>query len=261
MTLAEQLVALRRGRGLTQAEVARAVGLNGNAVISRLERGALLPSAKLQERLSRLFGLPLAVLRDRVDAEATGAREQSVLDAVDDEVQRLRGVLAAETEALVAELGQARARLAETLLASRVQLMWSREQKVAHEAAAKSIWVVSPDLRLDVGPLRPVVAANLARGASYRYLVPAAPRALARAQALLRLGGALEVRATPPDGWRFVLEVVLYDVRSAKRRLGLMVAPSARAETDCVLSPAHVRRFAAEFERAWSAARRVEPLR
>jgi len=251
MTLAEQLVALRRARGLTQTEVARAAGLSGNAVISRLERGSLLPSPRLQEKLGKVYGLPLAVLRDRVDAEATGAQEQSVLDAVDDEVQRLRAVLHAETEKLVAELGHARARLAETLLASRVQLMWSREQKIAHEAAAKTIWVVSPDLRLDVGPLRPIVAANLARGAQYRYLLPALPEVRRRATALQRLGGDLEVRFTPPDRWRFVLEVVLYDVRSPKRRLGLMVAPSARAETDCVLSPAHVLRFARDFDRAW----------
>lgn len=262
MTLGEQLAALRKARGLTQAKVARAVGLTGNAVISRLERGTLLPSSALQEKLGRLFGLSPAVLRDRVDAEATGAREQSLLDAIDAEAERVRAALRSEGDALVGELTNARARLAETLLASRVQLLWSREQKIAHEAAARSVWVVSPDLELDVahGPLRAVVEANLERGASYRYLVPHVPAVLARAKQLLArapTGSDLQVRASPAGAWHFVLEVVLYDAQAPKRRLGLMVAPSSRAETDCVLGPLHARRFTQSFLSSFRAARPV----
>src|SRR5262245_45874269 len=97
-SLGQRLAALRHERGLTQQQVARAVGLTGNAFVSRLERGAALPSAQLQRRLAGLFGVSAAVLRDQAEAEATGAREQSLLDAVDAEVAALKARLVQETD-------------------------------------------------------------------------------------------------------------------------------------------------------------------
>lgn len=249
-SLGGRLAALREERGLTQTQVARAVGLSGNAFVSRLERGTVLPSPRLQRKLAALFGVSAALLRERVEIEATGAREQSLLDAVDAEVARLRERLGAEVDGLCGAFLEHRARLADTMRASRVQLLWSREQKISFEAGAREVWVVSPDLALDVGPLREVVAANLARGARYRYLVPDTAAARRRARDLP--GG--EVRTRPLDAWRFVLEVVLYEPRDPRRRLGLMVAPSPRAEMDCVLGPAHASRFAESFQRAWKMA-------
>lgn len=56
--LTDKLTALRVERGLTQAELARAVGVSRQTV-SRWERGFIVPSAANLISLSRLYGVPL----------------------------------------------------------------------------------------------------------------------------------------------------------------------------------------------------------
>lgn len=58
MELKERLAALRRERGLTQDELARAVGVTRQAV-SKWERGVIAPSTVNLVALGRLYGVPL----------------------------------------------------------------------------------------------------------------------------------------------------------------------------------------------------------
>jgi hypothetical protein len=132
---------------------------------------------------------------------------------------------------------------------------------MAWEARAREVWIVSPDLSLDVGAgaMREVVARNLSRNIPYRYLIPDIPPVRSRARRLLAespAGGHLEIRCRPRAEWSFVVEIALYDPTSP-RRVGLMLAPSVRSETDCLLSPRHTARFCQAFARQWAGARPV----
>ena len=59
---------LRLARGLSQAEVAGAVGVSRQTVIS-IENGRYLPSLPLAFRLARFFGTTLETLFELDDAE------------------------------------------------------------------------------------------------------------------------------------------------------------------------------------------------
>ena len=54
-----RLMQLREARGLTQAEVARAVGLRSDSAISMLESGIKNPSWVTAQRLSQFFDTPV----------------------------------------------------------------------------------------------------------------------------------------------------------------------------------------------------------
>ena len=60
---------LRRARGVRQEDVAQALGVSRQTVIS-LEKGKYNPSLALAFRLSRFFGLPIEEIFDDSDEQA-----------------------------------------------------------------------------------------------------------------------------------------------------------------------------------------------
>ncbi|MCI6374979.1 MAG: helix-turn-helix transcriptional regulator [Clostridiales bacterium] len=70
-----RLEELRRARGVRQEDVAQALGVSRQTVIS-LEKGKYNPSLALAFRLSRFFGLPIEEIFDDSDerAEEAGKR-------------------------------------------------------------------------------------------------------------------------------------------------------------------------------------------
>ena len=65
------LEALRRERGIRQEDLASALGVSRQTVIS-LEKGRYNPSLALAFRLSRYFGLPIEEIFDDSDERADG---------------------------------------------------------------------------------------------------------------------------------------------------------------------------------------------
>ncbi|MFZ5468779.1 MAG: helix-turn-helix domain-containing protein [Myxococcota bacterium] len=261
-TFGQYLQSLRLDRRLTQAALAKAVGLKGNALISRIERGTAFPSPELRRRMAVTFAVEEIVLRDLAERDMGGARERQLLEDLADEHVGLRNRLQVSVDEIAGELEQHRQRIAAMLRASRLQLVWSLEQKIAFEGRARNVWVVTPDLNLElnVAAVRELVRANLARGVKYRYLIPDSLTLRRRARALFELAPRselLQVRQLKPMFFDFAIETVLYDAEDRKSRLGLMIAPSERADIDCVLSRAHLERMARSFERRWLRARPV----
>lgn len=66
MTVKNRLEELRRARGVRQEDVAQALGVSRQTVIS-LEKGKYNPSLALAFRLSRFFGLPIEEIFDDSD--------------------------------------------------------------------------------------------------------------------------------------------------------------------------------------------------
>ena len=64
-----RLEELRRARGVRQEDVAQALGVSRQTVIS-LEKGKYNPSLALAFRLSRFFGLPIEEIFDDSDEQA-----------------------------------------------------------------------------------------------------------------------------------------------------------------------------------------------
>ena len=62
--------ALRRERGIRQEDLAQAVGVSRQTVIS-LEKGKYNPSLALAFRLARYFGLPIEQIFDDSDEQAS----------------------------------------------------------------------------------------------------------------------------------------------------------------------------------------------
>ena len=69
MTVKNRLEELRRARGVRQEDVAQALGVSRQTVIS-LEKGKYNPSLALAFRLSRFFGLPIEEIFDDSDEQA-----------------------------------------------------------------------------------------------------------------------------------------------------------------------------------------------
>ena len=66
MTVKNRLEELRRARGVRQEDVAQALGVSRQTVISR-EKGKYNPSLALAFRLSRFYGLPIEEIFDASD--------------------------------------------------------------------------------------------------------------------------------------------------------------------------------------------------
>ena len=71
-TVKNNLEALRRERGIRQEDLAVALGVSRQTVIS-LEKGRYNPSLALAFRLSRYFGLPIEGIFDDSDERAEGS--------------------------------------------------------------------------------------------------------------------------------------------------------------------------------------------
>ena len=69
--MTNRLEALRRERGIRQEDLAAALGVSRQTVIS-LEKGKYNPSLALAFRLSRYFGLPIEGIFDDSDERANG---------------------------------------------------------------------------------------------------------------------------------------------------------------------------------------------
>ncbi|MCI7736222.1 MAG: helix-turn-helix transcriptional regulator [Clostridiales bacterium] len=73
--MTNHLEALRKARGIRQEDLAQALGVSRQTIIS-LEKGKYNPSLALAFRLSRFFGLPIEEIFDDSDerAEEAGKR-------------------------------------------------------------------------------------------------------------------------------------------------------------------------------------------
>ena len=71
-TVKNNLEALRRERGIRQEDLASALGVSRQTVIS-LEKGKYNPSLALAFKLSRYFGLPIEGIFDDSDERAEGS--------------------------------------------------------------------------------------------------------------------------------------------------------------------------------------------
>jgi len=108
----------RELRGWSQAELARRLGAPGAAIVSRWERGVVLPSPHYRARLSELFSLDAAQL-GFLEEEPSGARDQQVASnghsetaaSVDHAMRRLAKEVAEQLAAHEADAKQLRARL------------------------------------------------------------------------------------------------------------------------------------------------------
>jgi transcriptional regulator with XRE-family HTH domain len=97
--VARNLRAARRAAGLTQAELAEAVGIT-NESLSRAERGTILPTVRTLSRLATVLGTTLDALAGRVPP-ALGEGPPSTADA---RRMRLQRHLAALDDRTVARL-------------------------------------------------------------------------------------------------------------------------------------------------------------
>ena len=70
-----RLEELRRARGVRQEDVAQALGVSRQTVIS-LEKGKYNPSLALAFKLSRFFGLPIEEIFDDSDEQAQEADDR-----------------------------------------------------------------------------------------------------------------------------------------------------------------------------------------
>jgi len=261
--LGELIARLRRGAGLSQGELARAVGLRGNSYVSRVERGSVVPSDRLTRRLAFALGVELSTLETAAGQANASSELVPFFGELEVEVARMRRLLEAEVRSLGHQIEHYRDRVASALRSSRLNIVWSEQEQLAYEAGARQVWVVTRELKSELrsNELRAVVAKNLARGARYRYLVPDTPPVRRRADKLLEIvgdRGELEVRLLPPKLFAFATDAVLYDADDARRKLGLVVAPTPRTEYDFVMGRAYLRRFVMSFRSTWRTAARCQ---
>ena len=134
---------VRVERGLTQTQLARRLGLTGNAVVSRLERGTSLPSEALRRKLAKVLHLEPALLETRVQREARGSTATALLTDLGTAFERAQRQMEDELDSLRKGLAQHQARLAHVLRLSEFQLLWGLSDKLAWEATVKSAWIVT----------------------------------------------------------------------------------------------------------------------
>ncbi|MEM9188467.1 MAG: helix-turn-helix transcriptional regulator [Myxococcota bacterium] len=250
--LGAQIRMLRKRAGLTQVELARALGLSGNSLVSRIETGQLRPSDQTLRSLADVFGIEVAQLTT-LSSDAEGSTPLSL------EVDEAHKRLSSAVDRLVAEAQRQQQGLASFFSASQLNTIWDISQKLHRESQAETVWVMTPDLRLDLElpEVHAVVHSNLARGVRYRYLIPNTKSMKARAQHLLKTLGApslLQFRIGQTELFDFSFETVLYDATRADTRQALIVAPTRRPDFDIVLGHDATERFRAAFERRWRSA-------
>jgi len=264
--LGELIARLRRGAGMSQTELARAAGLKGNSYVSRVERGAVVPSDRLTRRLAFALGVEVSTLETAVGQASASSELVPFFGELEAEVARMRKLLEGEVRSLGDRIEHYRDRVASALRSSRLNIVWSEQEQLAYETDARQIWVVTRELKSELrsNELRAVVAKNLERGARYRYLAPDTPAVRRRAERLRGMVGErgdLEVRLLSPRLFAFATDAVLYDADDPRRKLGLVVAPTPRTEYDFVMGRAYLRRFATSFRRHWRSAARPAAAR
>ena len=129
MNLEERLTALRKKKGLSQLELAEALGVSRQAV-SRWEVGASAPGTENLLALSRLYGVPLDEL---VGGPARAAEPEAEPNAREAELVRARRLNRALAAALAAVL------LAAALLAG---LHWGRHSPAPTDRTEEGIPIV-----------------------------------------------------------------------------------------------------------------------
>lgn len=91
MELKERLAALRRERGLTQDELAQAVGVTRQAV-SKWERGVIAPSTVNLVALGQFYGVPLDELANGEQANEKQTAAVAVAEQPEEEPPRKKAV-------------------------------------------------------------------------------------------------------------------------------------------------------------------------
>jgi transcriptional regulator with XRE-family HTH domain len=260
-TIGNHLRSLRNRAGLTQTQLAAAIGLSGNSLISRIESGSVSPTPGVLNSLAKFYNQDLEALIAMTTAESqTHGVLHGELAAMADESSRARDRLNASVDQLLGEFDQHQRALTNFMMASKLNLVWSLPRKLKRERQAKSVWVLSPELESEtnVPGIRATVGGNIGRGVEYRYLIPDREPVLERAQGLMKefADGPLKIRVAPTSLFDFTIETVIYDPGS-KRRLSLMVAPTRRPEFDIVLGSDAADRFEESFSTWWETARAV----
>ncbi len=253
---------LRNRAGLTQNQLANAIGLSGNSLISRIESGRVSPTPSVLNALAKFYVLDLEVFLSLTASEPHGGGIlDSELKAMADDAARARARLDQTVGQLLEEFESHQNTLTQFMMASKLNLVWSLPRKLKRERSAGEVWILSPSLasETDIPQIRVTVESNLKRGVRYRYLIPAMPAVEQRAKALLTsfVGTSLEIRVAPLAVFEFAVETVIYDPGKA-RRMGLMVAPTRRPEFDIVLGAETAARFESSFARIWSESDPVE---
>jgi transcriptional regulator with XRE-family HTH domain len=252
---------LRIRMGLTQNQLANALGLSGNSLISRVESGRVKPTSTLLNGMASFFDQDLEAL-SAMTSSGDDVQEllHAELSAMARESTRARTRLVETVDALVTDFDIHQQTLSNFLVASKLNLVWSLPRKLKRERQADTVWVLSPRLESEanIPSVRAAVASNLASGSVYRYLIPAQENVLAEARVLCHenAGGNLEVRTTDPNIFLFTIETVIYDP-GTPTRMGLMVAPTRRPEFDIVLGANSASQFELSFESLWDTAQPI----
>ena len=257
-TLGQYVQTLRRQAGLTQAQLAQAIGLSGNSLVSRIESGRSLPSAAVISALARFFDRdPETLTAMLADADDTHTTIHSELSAMAQEADRARARLRESAEQLLNEFDEHRETLSHFLVASKLNLVWALPRKLNRERQANTVWVLSPALESEtsVPGVRTTVASNLAQGVRYSYLIPDDPVVIERATRLHEELNSphIEFRLGSATLFAFAVETVIYDAGTT-RRLSLMVAPTRRPEFDIVLGAHTASQFEVAFKSGWASA-------
>lgn len=90
MTLGEKICALRKERGLTQADLGNELGVTYQA-ISKWERDDSLPDFDMISRLAKMFGVPISHFENADESDDDSPDNQDNV-AADEEVNRVLGV-------------------------------------------------------------------------------------------------------------------------------------------------------------------------
>ncbi len=207
------------------------------------------------------------------DVQARGSRHSAV-------VARIGRVLADRIDEVAAELANAPTATREGLLQDDEVLRLERYSRRADILSLNLEFdVIHRDQGTAAGRFLPVVAANLERGAEYRFLVPGPDRAMeTTVEACRRLladqvGGdrvrescAFRRTTSPPLVGVLLLkldtvglkaeEPALYwqisDYLSEDRWLGCIIRPNNDSNSDMLMDPLHAHRARNSFEALWS---------
>lgn len=100
--LSESLTELRKGKGLSQKEVAGALGIS-QATYSTYERGRTEPPMEILVRLSFMYGVSLDIIAQRDRLVKTTAEAQQTLEDLKKQIQEISeaGTQTAEGAALL----------------------------------------------------------------------------------------------------------------------------------------------------------------
>jgi transcriptional regulator with XRE-family HTH domain len=254
--LPEKLRYLRKSRGMSQVELAHRLGLKkNNAFVSHLERGTKRPSEALLHKIAEVFAYDYDSLRALAGPALPAAEQVELRPAA-------HAGLMAQIRQEVELLGE---RMGELVAGALPDFLWSREQRLIVESASREVWILTPRLAHHgvEADLLAVAAANLRRGACYRYLIADTKEMRVEAGRLLKRYQAAaagpepetqagpEVGFVPHDSFPSIFEAALFDPRDAARIGGCVVPGAGGQEWEIALGREQAVELARHLARLW----------